>query len=257
MKPNNRHLILSLCALALSVLSLPACRAESPTSRPPAAETVTESDRAAYLARIDELTDAVLVLKEESFISKAEYEARIRSLLSEIAALEARLDLMNTPDSGGDLPVSGNPSGKPSEKPAGTATDTAPGTTPPTDPPVSTAFHFEIREGRAVILAYLGNQTHVKIPAAIEGYPVTAIEEAAFRGADVISVEVPYSVSEIGWFAFADCHSLSSVTLPASVESIGYGAFDGCTSLTLYCPADSYAAKYAASFGLRHGEGGR
>jgi hypothetical protein len=83
------------------------------------------------------------------------------------------------------------------------------------------------------------------------GYPVTRIADEAFKGTAVTSVIVPDTVTELGWFAFADCTSLTSVTLPASVASIGYGAFDGCPNLTVYCPKDSYAAQFAISFGLR------
>ena len=101
-------------------------------------------------------------------------------------------------------------------------------------------------------ITYLGNETRVTVPSVIEGYPVTAIEEDAFRATRVTSVVIPYSVTEIGWFAFADCKALQSVTIPPSVEVIGYGAFDGCDSITLYCTSDSYAAGYAASFGLPH-----
>ena len=130
--------------------------------------------------------------------------------------------------------------------------DTSPETNPSTDTPATMAFHYEIREGKAVILAYLGSETRVTVPSVIEGYPVTTIEEAAFRATKVTAVVIPISVTEIGWFAFADCHALTSVTLPSSVEIIGYGAFDGCDTVTLYCPSDSYAAQYAASFGIPH-----
>ncbi|MBQ7909206.1 MAG: hypothetical protein IJ363_00250, partial [Clostridia bacterium] len=94
--------------LITALLCLTACTPVSPQFPPPA-ETVTDTDPAAYLARIAELTDAVLALKQESFIQKAEYEARISALLGEIAALEARLALLDTPDSGTDLPVAGPP----------------------------------------------------------------------------------------------------------------------------------------------------
>ena len=235
--------------LITALLCLTACTPVSPQFPSPA-ETVTDTDPAAYLARIAELTDAVLALKQESFIQKAEYEARISALLGEIAALEARLALLDTPDSGTDLPVAGHPTDPPTD----TAPSTRPSTPPETTPTPSMAFHFEIRDGRAVILSYLGTDPRVTVPAAIEGYPVTVIEDNAFRGTSVVTVELPYSVTEIGWFAFADCKSLTSVTLPASVESIGYGAFEGCPHLTVIAPADSYAVAYAKSFAIPHKE---
>jgi hypothetical protein len=190
--------------------------------------------------RLNELQAALLSVKEESFIQKAEYEARIRDLLDEIAALEARLALSHDPESPTDRPVSVIPQQPPTDSPE-------------TERPAA-AFRFEMRDGHAVIIAYLGDQPHVKVPAAIEGYPVTSIEEGAFKSTSVVTVELPYSVTEIGWFAFADCQGLTSVTLPPSVETIGYGAFDGCPRLTVIAPADSYAAQYAKSFGIPHKE---
>lgn len=233
----------ALCAAAVTILLLPACaetEAPSPDTAPQAsAPSLPDSDREEYLSRIAELNSTVLTLKEERFITKAEYEARIKALMTEIAALESRLALLDATNGREDLPVGGAPS-DPAE------------TTPQKDPPAAMAFHYEIRDGRAVILAYQGNETRVVIPAAIEGYPVTSIGDNAFKAAAVVSVEIPYSVTDIGWFAFSDCTTLTDLTLPASVESIGYGAFDGCPSLTVYCPENSYAAAYATSFALRH-----
>ena len=48
---------------------------------------------------------------------------------------------------------------------------------------------------------------------------------------EVIYKDTKYSVTSIGWDAFADCSSLTSVTIPNSVTSIGSGAFSGCSSL--------------------------
>ena len=46
-------------------------------------------------------------------------------------------------------------------------------------------------------------------------------------------------VTTIGWFAFADCTSLTSVTIPDSVTEIGDGAFYGCSSLESITIPDS------------------
>ncbi|MDR0697951.1 MAG: leucine-rich repeat domain-containing protein, partial [Tannerella sp.] len=46
------------------------------------------------------------------------------------------------------------------------------------------------------------------------------------------SFVIPTTVTVIGDYAFADCHSLTSVTIPNSVTTIGDGAFAGCISLT-------------------------
>lgn len=45
------------------------------------------------------------------------------------------------------------------------------------------------------------------------------------------SIEIPNSVTEIGWGAFKDC-SLSSIKIPNSVTSIGFRAFEDCIRLS-------------------------
>ena len=238
---------LSILLTASLCFTLSACTPAAPNVPPPSsAEASSETAGftaaiAEYQARITELQAALLSLKEESFINSTEYEKQIAALTAEIAALEAKLSLFVTPESTADLPVSGAP-----QKPPASATES--------QKPTAMAFHYEIRDGRAVILSYPGDEPRVTVPAVIEGYPVTAIADSAFQGTSITEVEIPYSVSEIGWFAFADCPGLMNVTLPASVEAIGYGAFDGCQGLTIICPADSYAAEYAASFGILHTE---
>lgn len=98
--------------------------------------------------------------------------------------------------------------------------------------------------------------TEINIPAEIDGKPVAAIGEAAFRQCDKLeSIDIPGSVKSIGNSAFAECSNLASVKIadgvgsigkyafqycvklesidiPDSVYSIGSGTFSGCSSLT-------------------------
>ncbi len=56
-------------------------------------------------------------------------------------------------------------------------------------------------EGKT-ILAYIGDASHVEVPATIDGYPVTRIESEAFTSEDIVQVRVPNSLRNIAFFAF-------------------------------------------------------
>ena len=119
--------------------------------------------------------------------------------------------------------------------------------------PSDTSFEYVQKNGEATLISYNGNASEVKIPAVLDGYPVTAIADRAFaNNTSLSSVIVPSGVKEIGWFAFSGCVFLTEVTLPASLQSVEYGAFENCgASLTVRCPGGSYAQQYARSYGLR------
>lgn len=98
--------------------------------------------------------------------------------------------------------------------------------------------------------------TNVKIPAIINGYPVTKIGKSAFSACfDLTDVIIPDSVTIIEKYAFilcknltnvrisnnitvideevfSSCYSLSSVEIPHGIQKIGFGAFSSCDSLT-------------------------
>ena len=105
---------------------------------------------------------------------------------------------------------------------------------------------------------------------------VTSIGKSAFRCCKLlVSITLPKSLTSIGKEAFQWCTSLTNITLPEGLTSIGFSAFESCTLLasitipgsvtyidaivfrnckllTLYCPRDSVAWRYAEENGIRH-----
>ena len=120
-----------------------------------------------------------------------------------------------------------------------------------TSKPIETLYQYTVSSEGAVITSYLGKDTLAEIPAEIDGVPVVAIGEGAFRNSPAEQVVIPEGVKRVDWFAFYGSYRLRSVILPSSVNSIDYGAFELCSSaLKFTCPANSYAARYAASYGI-------
>ncbi|MBR2472155.1 MAG: leucine-rich repeat domain-containing protein [Clostridia bacterium] len=72
------------------------------------------------------------------------------------------------------------------------------------------------------------------VPDKIEGYPVTAIGNEAFRDCTGITkVEIGNNVTTIGNLAFYNCSNIRFATLPNSLTSIGNNAFYGCSRLVV------------------------
>ena len=117
----------------------------------------------------------------------------------------------------------------------------------------SLEFTYITENNGITITKYTGSQTNVRIPEQIDGLPVLKIGKEAFADTKVKNVTLPSVCEAIDWFAFYGCYALSGIYLSEATTSIGYGAFEGCSkSLTIYCPSDSYAQKYAKSFGIAY-----
>ncbi len=91
-------------------------------------------------------------------------------------------------------------------------------------------FIYESEKDEITITGYSGIEASITIPSEIDGLPVTAIAENAFRGFLYLEkVIIPNSVKTID-YAFVSCESLEYVFIGKGVTSMN-GAFRGCTSL--------------------------
>ena len=95
-------------------------------------------------------------------------------------------------------------------------------------------FDLEVMENdNAKIMDYSGWGEHLVIPAVIDGYQVTDIDDAAFAYAKGFQkVILSEGIENIGTKAFYGCDKLTSVRLPESLDSLGGEAFGGCSELT-------------------------
>ena len=114
-------------------------------------------------------------------------------------------------------------------------------------------FVYIKENGGITITGYNGSKTSVNIPNKIEQLPVLKIAENAFSDSKIKSITLPSTCKEIDWFAFYGCYALTTIYISSNVSIIGYGAFDGCSkSLTISCENNSFAERYAQSFGISY-----
>lgn len=67
---------------------------------------------------------------------------------------------------------------------------------------------------------------------AESGSAAFTIANGTFRGmSEIVRVELPNTVTDIGNYAFADCPNLKSITVPGSARVIRSSVFEGCAAL--------------------------
>lgn len=82
------------------------------------------------------------------------------------------------------------------------------------------------------IVGYSGTEKNIVIPSIIDKYVVSAVQVDAFKGSDIVSVEMRENIEYICRNAFMDCKSLESVIVSPKTESLQMCSFKGCTALT-------------------------
>lgn len=113
--------------------------------------------------------------------------------------------------------------------------------------------------GNAELISYNGSAKSVTIPSEVSGYPVKKIGRLAFYNAELSSVKIPDSVTEVGKWAFQNCEYLAKVKISPYVTTISEGAFgyyyeDGVNypylNFTVLGAPNSAAKKYADEVGF-------
>ncbi|MBR6715177.1 MAG: leucine-rich repeat protein [Prevotella sp.] len=95
----------------------------------------------------------------------------------------------------------------------------------------------QIGSGRYNKASGIDNDTYgdVVIPATVNGYNIVSISVFAFyHCSNLLSVEIPNSVTSIGIYAFSGCSVLESVNIPedSNLKEIGSYAFESCEHLS-------------------------
>jgi len=108
-------------------------------------------------------------------------------------------------------------------------------------------FWYEVKKQGITITDYNGKVKDVVIPDEIDGLPVVAIGDDAFKGYQLTNVVIPDSVVTIGKYAFLS-NKLTDVIIPDSVKSIGESAFEH-NQLTNVIIPDSVKSIGRSAFG--------
>ena len=134
------------------------------------------------------------------------------------------------------------PTAQPTASPA--STQPAPAPAQPVHASTSDGWQFE----NGTITGYTENETDIVIPSTINGEKVTSIGDYVFRGKQLINVNIPSGIINIGVGAFSS-NQLTSVIIPSSVTSIRDYAFsyNELTRVTIQA-SDAKIDTYAFGF---------
>lgn len=214
----KKNVVFAVSLLLILILGISSCNGNKPSGSDtaPPSETVAPSDD-----RISQLEAQIVALMQSQELSKTEQQKMVAELKAQLEALKS--------------------------------TDTPKETTAPTETEPATTFNYTLENGRAVITSINTKEETVTIPSVIDSYQVYSIGSEALNSNTVKTVNISSGIEKIDWFAFSGCFALSSVSIPDSVTSVGYGAFDNTSkSLTIHCSRDSFAHKYAQSYGITY-----
>ncbi|MBE5808468.1 MAG: leucine-rich repeat domain-containing protein [Clostridiales bacterium] len=90
-------------------------------------------------------------------------------------------------------------------------------------------FQMNYDESSCAVTGYAGDEADVVIPATFGGRPVTILFDKLFRGhAEIRSVAMPDTVTDLGEFLFDGCMALRRIELPRGLKSLWGYTFVRC-----------------------------
>jgi hypothetical protein len=113
---------------------------------------------------------------------------------------------------------------------------------------IQAQFDYLTGNGAVTITAYTGSEINVTIPFQINGLPVTAIGDSAFRASRSLTVNIPDTITSIGDLTFF-YSALTNIAIPSSVTNIGSSAFGSCFGLRAII-VDADNSSYSSANGV-------
>ena len=92
-------------------------------------------------------------------------------------------------------------------------------------------YDYVVKEGKAHLTNYKGEETVVEIPSMIDGYEVSYFGNIFAQNKNIEMVIIPDTVTTIGKGAFEYCWKLTNLTIGKGLTEIGEGAFYWCSQL--------------------------
>ena len=213
MKKIRMGLICALVAAALLLsLSLIVSAVNEKEKKNEDALKSAQDQALVYKQQISELEKKYDELKSEQYVNQLAYEEKINEL-------ELKLSVQST---------------------QATITE---------EPKSDAKYTYTVNGNGITITGYKGSDKKLTVPQSIDGMRVVAIGREAFKGAGFEEIILPSGLEKIDWFAFSGCAALKEITIPNSVSKIEYGVFDGVADFEIHCSINSYAYKYAKSYG--------
>ena len=92
-------------------------------------------------------------------------------------------------------------------------------------------YVYEVKGRGIIIKDYIGKEKQITIPDTIDDKPVTKIASEAFEGKNLLEVNMPDTIKEVGKYAFASNMYMTNIKLSASLKSIPEGMLAFCGKL--------------------------